>query len=470
MKLTCFSWLDCQHTITHDESGTRMGIAEIMNPSNQPIDQKMATFPCPACTDPDANQDGVGIRPRVQEASTALTAPGLTVPAVMQNNTLNPNVSEFRPSTRQRDDSVNNSFRATGRDSSMTGTGAPTRYISQNMGGTVYFLRAIDSDHEDPQQELMQQSFPSTANQVPMQQSFPSYANHELMQHPFPSSAITNYDRRNMHLTQPMVTTARGAHKSGNPCPDGCGWCHWHYARWCHEDPATCYQAQQAITAAFYAHSEWKYAPMGWNAAHESCTVKEMGTSNQATSKNFKPPTTAERNIRRSRRRCMRMKQNMKDTEDEQREKRAEMSTQEDIRDSIKSHRRHVMEEEEEEAEVAVSTETERNHRREERESYGTSSFYHLPPDHLTVLQLQLRGPNGTPPSVMIALSILPIRCATHAIPHTVCRHPPSPRETPLETTRSRPETHTSVACLHTQFHTAAAAQASSRVPSLALR
>jgi len=148
----------------------------------------------------------------------------MTAPAVMQHNTLNLDVSEFHPSTRQHDDPVNNSFSATGRGPSMPSAGSPTLYISQNMGGTVYFIGAIDSDHEDPQQELIQPSFPSTANQV-------------LMQHPFPSSAGVNYNRRDVHLTQPMAATVRDAHRSGNPFPDGSGWFHWHYAISCHEGP-----------------------------------------------------------------------------------------------------------------------------------------------------------------------------------------------------------------------------------------
>jgi len=53
---------------------------------------------------------------------------GMKAPAVVQHNTLNANVSEFRPSTRQHDHPVNNSFGATGRDFSMTGTETPTRY------------------------------------------------------------------------------------------------------------------------------------------------------------------------------------------------------------------------------------------------------------------------------------------------------------------------------------------------------
>jgi len=92
----------------------------------------------------------------------------MTAPAVVQHNTLNLDVSEFRPSTRQHDDPVNNSSSATGRGPSMAGAGSPTLYITQDMGGTVYFLRAIDSDHEDPQQELVQQLFLSSANQVLM--------------------------------------------------------------------------------------------------------------------------------------------------------------------------------------------------------------------------------------------------------------------------------------------------------------
>jgi len=156
------------------------------------------------------------------------TSTTLTAPAGMQTTPLNPSVGEFHPNTPQHDPFVNTSFSTSGRGHSMPSAAPPTHYISQNMGGTVYFLRAIPSDQEEPQQELIQ--------------------------HQFPSSAGTRYNRRNMNLNQHMAATTRDLHKSGNPCPEGSGWCHWHYARWCHEDPATCHLARKFLSFLLIIH------------------------------------------------------------------------------------------------------------------------------------------------------------------------------------------------------------------------
>jgi hypothetical protein len=66
--------------------------------------------------------------------------------------------------------------------------------------------------------------------------------------HYAPTDAMMPYDsllaRKN---ASKAAVLKKDEHKPGQPCPDGHPYCHWHYARWCHEDPVTCRSARKYL-------------------------------------------------------------------------------------------------------------------------------------------------------------------------------------------------------------------------------
>ncbi|KEQ66684.1 uncharacterized protein M437DRAFT_81164 [Aureobasidium melanogenum CBS 110374] len=299
MNITRYRWSDCPHVQHVNDSGQPMGWVEVRDPINSIVDAQ-PDFDCPACEDPDVTQPGISIMPRVPE-STRQSAPA-------QTTTLNPVVSSFTPSqpmpdTYKSTTSVNEHLAA---QQAMVNPYEPAVSINDDpavrqgmfnpysisdpyasafpanhsfdaqQAVTPYASTVLNNDYLAVQQPLdhqyHHQQVYNSAGQVSVPPSYGPTRPMELAGTIPAYGSIHQLATGSIHNSHsPKKTSKPPQHKPGKECPEGHANCHWHYTHWCHDNPATCTFALQAITASFHAHGEWRHAPPGWNEAHKSC-------------------------------------------------------------------------------------------------------------------------------------------------------------------------------------------------------
>lgn len=161
--------------------------------------------------------------PRPPFRSLALTA-FLSAPAIpMPVSMMNPKVRDFRPSSYPHESSFIGSSSGYGHNRAMSHPG-PNYYSHGNMY------------HNAPPGMVYPDQFPLTSTGHPAPYG-------QLAQHA-PNPAALTYKTPTKKEIKAMAA-ARDAHKPGKQCPEGHAFCHWHYANWCHDDPATCRPARK---------------------------------------------------------------------------------------------------------------------------------------------------------------------------------------------------------------------------------
>ncbi|KAH0028166.1 hypothetical protein KCU78_g3723, partial [Aureobasidium melanogenum] len=280
MIITRYRWADCPHVQHVNDSGQPMSWVEVKDPVNSIVDAE-PSHDCPACEDPEVTHPGISIMPRVPESTRQSTsAPAQTTP-------LNPVVDSFTPSQAMVDlhefiPSTNDHLAA---QQAMVNPYESAVHansylaVQQNMMNP-YALTLPSNNYPAVQQPLdyqYQQQVYNSAGQIVMPPfygpagpmdfagSIPTAGpTNQLAAGPLHHASVNSKNSTKVARKSPL-------HKPGKECPEGNANCHWHYTGSCHENPATCTLALQAITASFHAHGEWRHAPAGWNEAHQSC-------------------------------------------------------------------------------------------------------------------------------------------------------------------------------------------------------